>query len=108
MHLQLAQMLPVDENFLLLFQLDNRLTNGVEFMKLWNRYDADHSGFIEGDELKVMRRVRELREENCPLQDFMSNLIKQAHPNDDLDESKLEEYCQGVVRTFSIFGRAYD
>jgi hypothetical protein len=30
----LAQMLPVDENFLLLFQLDNRLTSSVDFMKV--------------------------------------------------------------------------
>lgn len=35
-------------------------------------------------------------------QDFMRNLIKQAHPNDDLNESKLEEYCQGVVRRFLL------
>lgn len=54
---QLAQVLPVDENFLLLFQLENRLTSSVEFMKLWHVYDADHNGFIEGAELEVMLQI---------------------------------------------------
>ena len=51
--LQLAQLLPMEENFLLLFRFDNPLESSVEFMKLWYQYDTDGSGFIEADELKV-------------------------------------------------------
>ena len=32
---QLAQLLPMEENFLLLFRFDNPLDSSVEFMKLW-------------------------------------------------------------------------
>ena len=51
--IQLAQLLPMEENFLLLFRFDNPLESSVEFMKLWYQYDTDGSGFIEADELKV-------------------------------------------------------
>ena len=50
---QLAQLLPMEENFLLLFRFDNPLESSVEFMKLWHQYDTDNSGYIEADELKV-------------------------------------------------------
>ena len=80
---EMAQLLPMEENFLLLFRFDNPLDSSVEFMKvristvhvdiqftvqlvvgihfhlmliyfqLWYQYDTDGSGFIEADELKV-------------------------------------------------------
>ena len=49
----MAQLLPIEENFFLLFRIDNPLDSSVEFMKLWYQYDADKSGYIEADELKV-------------------------------------------------------
>lgn len=73
--MQLAQLLPMEENFLLLFRFDNPLDSSVEFMKvicigtewnlvllssmkpfvqLWHQYDTDGSGSIEADELKVI------------------------------------------------------
>ncbi|GFV15404.1 calbindin-32 [Trichonephila clavipes] len=48
----LAQLLPLEESFLLLFRFDNPLESSVEFMKIWREYDSDGSGFIEADELK--------------------------------------------------------
>lgn len=50
---ELAQLLPMEENFLLLFRFDNPLDSSVEFMKIWREYDSDNSGYIEADELKV-------------------------------------------------------
>ena len=32
---EMAQLLPMEENFLLLFRFDNPLDSSVEFMKLW-------------------------------------------------------------------------
>ncbi|KAK3732074.1 hypothetical protein RRG08_026459 [Elysia crispata] len=49
---ELAQLLPMEENFLLLFRREHPLESSVEFMKTWRRYDEDHSGYIEADELK--------------------------------------------------------
>ncbi|PFX24946.1 calbindin-like [Stylophora pistillata] len=48
---ELANILPTEENFLAKFQHSNILTN-VDFFKVWNHYDQDHSGFIESDELE--------------------------------------------------------
>ncbi|BFZ13234.1 hypothetical protein BsWGS_16273 [Bradybaena similaris] len=49
---ELAQLLPMEENFLLLFRRNHPLESSVEFMKTWRKYDEDHSGYIEADELK--------------------------------------------------------
>jgi len=50
---EMAQILPTEENFLLLFRRENPLESSVEFMRVWREYDKDHSGYIEADELKV-------------------------------------------------------
>ncbi|CAL1535484.1 unnamed protein product [Lymnaea stagnalis] len=42
----------MEENFLLLFRREHPLESSVEFMKTWRKYDEDHSGYIEADELK--------------------------------------------------------
>lgn len=55
---ELAQLLPMEENFLLLFRFDNPLESSVEFMKIWREYDSDNSGYIEADELKVNNSLR--------------------------------------------------
>ncbi|XP_067930116.1 calbindin-32-like [Watersipora subatra] len=49
---EMAQVLPTDENFLVLFQLDHPLDSSVDFMKVWKKFDTDCSGFIEANELK--------------------------------------------------------
>lgn len=55
---ELAQLLPMEENFLLLFRFDNPLESSVEFMKIWREYDSDNSGYIEADELKVSENIK--------------------------------------------------
>ena len=42
-HFQLAQLLPMEENFLLLFRFDNPLESSVEFMKV-KQNKLDHFG----------------------------------------------------------------
>ncbi|KAM9308052.1 calbindin isoform 2-T2 [Gastrophryne carolinensis] len=76
----LAQILPTEENFLLFFR--QQLKSSEEFMQTWRRYDTDHSGFIENDELK----------------NFLKDLLKKA--NKPFEESKLEEYTLTILRMF--------
>uniref|UniRef100_A0A8C4NGC6 Secretagogin, EF-hand calcium binding protein n=1 Tax=Eptatretus burgeri TaxID=7764 RepID=A0A8C4NGC6_EPTBU len=45
-------LLPEDENFLLLFRQESLLDNSVEFMRIWRKYDVDHSGYISAEELR--------------------------------------------------------
>uniref|UniRef100_A0A8C9W1R3 Calbindin n=1 Tax=Scleropages formosus TaxID=113540 RepID=A0A8C9W1R3_SCLFO len=63
---ELVQILPTEENFLLFFR--QQLKSCAEFMQAWRNYDADHSGYIEADELKV-RQSYEKRCDfaNCPV-----------------------------------------
>ncbi|KAF7492950.1 Calbindin-32 [Sarcoptes scabiei] len=80
---EMAQLLPLDESFLLLFRFDNPLESSVEFMKIWREYDTDGSGFIEADELK----------------NFLKDLLKEAR-RDTIDEDKLIEYTDTLLQIF--------
>lgn len=80
---ELAQLLPMEENFLLLFRFDNPLDSSVEFMKIWKAYDRDNSGFIEADELK----------------NFLRDLLKEAN-KDNISEDKLIEYTDTMLQVF--------
>uniref|UniRef100_T1HBM6 EF-hand domain-containing protein n=1 Tax=Rhodnius prolixus TaxID=13249 RepID=T1HBM6_RHOPR len=80
---ELAQLLPMEENFLLLFRFDNPLESSVEFMKIWREYDTDVSGYIEADELK----------------NFLRDLLKEAKIND-VSEDKLIEYTDTMLQVF--------
>lgn len=81
---ELAQLLPMEENFLLLFRFDNPLESSVEFMKLWHQYDTDRSGFIEADELK----------------NFLRDLLKEAEKCQEVSEDKLIEYTDTMLQVF--------
>ncbi|ELK26206.1 Calbindin [Myotis davidii] len=70
---ELAHVLPTEENFLLLFRCQ-QLKSCEEFMKTWRKYDTDHSGFIETEELK----------------NFLKDLLEKA--NKAVDDAKLAEY----------------
>lgn len=80
---ELAQLLPLEESFLLLFRFDNPLESSVEFMKIWREYDSDNSGYIEADELK----------------NFLRDLLKEAK-KECLDEDKLVEYTDTLLQIF--------
>ncbi|XP_063054020.1 calbindin [Engraulis encrasicolus] len=77
---ELVQILPTEENFLLFFR--QQLKSCTEFMQAWRSYDADHSGYIEADELK----------------NFLKDLLQRAKKP--YDEKKLDEY---TVTTLKIF-----
>lgn len=81
---ELAQLLPMEENFLLLFRFDNPLDSSVEFMKIWREYDTDGSGYIEADELK----------------NFLRDLLKEAKKINDVTEDKLIEYTDTMLQVF--------
>lgn len=81
---ELAQLLPMEENFLLLFRFDNPLESSVEFMKIWREYDSDGSGYIEADELK----------------NFLRDLLKEAKKINDVSEDKLIEYTDTMLQVF--------
>merc|ERR1719431_1297455 len=81
---ELAQLLPMEENFLLLFRFDNPLESSVEFMKLWYQYDTDGSGYIEADELK----------------NFLRDLLSEAHKAQEVTEDKLIEYTDTMLQVF--------
>jgi len=80
---ELAQLLPLEESFLLLFRFDNPLESSVEFMKIWREYDTDNSGYIEADELKH----------------FLRDLLKEAK-KEPIDEDKLIEYTDTLLSIF--------
>ncbi|CAG2164160.1 unnamed protein product [Oppiella nova] len=80
---ELAQLLPLEESFLLLFRFDNPLESSVEFMKIWREYDTDGSGYIEADELK----------------NFLKDLLKEAK-RESIDEDKLIEYTDTLLNIF--------
>lgn len=81
---ELAQLLPMEENFLLLFRFDNPLDSSVEFMKIWREYDADGSGYIEADELK----------------NFLRDLLTEAQRDKEVTEDKLIEYTDTMLQVF--------
>ncbi|XP_022667712.1 calbindin-32-like isoform X2 [Varroa jacobsoni] len=95
---ELAQLLPLEEGFLLLFRFDNPLDSSVEFMKIWRDYDTDGSGFIEADELK----------------NFLKDLLREAK-RDNIEEDKLIEYTdtlgaskltrEDIERVFALYDR---
>ncbi|KAL8564601.1 Calbindin-32 [Nucella lapillus] len=81
---ELAQILPMEENFLLLFRRDHPLESSVEFMKVWREYDTDHSGFIEADELKM----------------FLHDLLKQCKKDSEVTEEQLITYADTMLQLF--------
>eukprot|EP00105_Crassostrea_gigas_P030463 XP_011452774.2 PREDICTED: calbindin-32 isoform X2 [Crassostrea gigas] len=81
---ELAQILPTEETFLLLFRRDNPLESSVEFMKVWREFDKDRSGYIEADELK----------------NFLLHLLKQSKRDNDVSEEQLITYTDTVLQLF--------
>ncbi|XP_073787452.1 secretagogin-like isoform X1 [Danio rerio] len=77
-----AAVLPEQENFLLLFRMETRLDNSVEFMRIWRCYDADSSGYISTAELKG----------------FLQDLLHQHHTQ--VTPARLEEYTITMIKIF--------
>ncbi|XP_045193627.2 calbindin-32-like isoform X2 [Mercenaria mercenaria] len=81
---ELAQILPMEQNFLLLFRRDHPLDSSVEFMKIWRAYDSDHSGYIEADELK----------------NFLHDLLKRSKKDSEVSEEQLIIYADTMLQLF--------
>ncbi|KAL3858753.1 hypothetical protein ACJMK2_009006 [Sinanodonta woodiana] len=81
---ELAQILPMEENFLLFFRRNNPLESSVEFMKIWRQYDTDHSGYIEADELK----------------NFLRDLLRQSNRDTDVTDEQLITYADTMLQLF--------
>ncbi|KAK1794981.1 hypothetical protein P4O66_010172 [Electrophorus voltai] len=77
---ELAKILPTEENFFLFFR--QQVKSCAEFMEAWRKYDADHSGYIESDELK----------------NFLSDLLQRAKKT--YDEQKLQDYTATMFKIF--------
>ncbi|XP_015261544.1 PREDICTED: calbindin [Gekko japonicus] len=78
---ELAQILPTEENFLLFFRCQ-QLKSSEDFMQIWRKYDSDHSGYMDAEELKG----------------FLKDLLQKA--NKQIDDSKLTEYTDIMLRMF--------
>ncbi|CAF0777016.1 unnamed protein product [Didymodactylos carnosus] len=88
---ELAEILPTEENFLLLFRKDNPLESSVDFMKVWKEFDIDCSGYIEADELKQF--IKTLLEKR-----------KGGKAYEPIREEKLIEYTDTILQIFDTNG----
>ncbi|PAA72721.1 hypothetical protein BOX15_Mlig021119g1 [Macrostomum lignano] len=82
---ELAQMLPTEENFLLLFRRSNPLSSSVEFIRVWRQFDRDSSGHIDADELG----------------DFLRHILGEKR---DVGEERMKEYRDTILRLFDRNG----
>lgn len=85
---ELAQMLPTDQSFLLLFRRDNPLESSVEFMRIWKQFDKDNSGQIDKDELR----------------DFLRYLLQERQQEASVSDEKLSEYADAILKLFDANG----
>lgn len=97
---ELAQLLPIEESFKLLFKFENQCDSSVEFMRIWNKYDTDSSGSIDSNELR----------------NFLRDLINTSHQvqalgapgsgatklktSSSVEEDKLDEYTETLLKIF--------
>uniref|UniRef100_A0A1I8GC46 Calbindin-32 n=1 Tax=Macrostomum lignano TaxID=282301 RepID=A0A1I8GC46_9PLAT len=97
---ELSQILPTEENFLLLFRRNNPVDSSVEFMRIWKQFDKDNSGFIEADELKDFLKSI-LDSADKPLQLFDQNRDGKLQ----LSEMARKISSSDIDRVFSLYDR---
>uniref|UniRef100_A0A672RRE0 Calretinin-like n=1 Tax=Sinocyclocheilus grahami TaxID=75366 RepID=A0A672RRE0_SINGR len=91
-----------------------------QFLDIWNKFDADGNGCIEGKELEHFIRELELARKSAvshvqkydtdrsgyieanELKGFLSDLLKKA--NRHYDDKKLNEYTQTILKMFDLNG----
>lgn len=98
---ELAQLLPIEESFKLLFKFENQCDSSVEFMRIWNKYDTDSSGAIDSNELRNF--LRDLINTNHAQVASGAAVAGQAKPirkTGSLEEDKLDEYTETLLKIF--------
>ncbi|GAV06428.1 hypothetical protein RvY_16423-4 [Ramazzottius varieornatus] len=81
---ELAKLLPLDENFLLIFRYNIPLESGVDFIRIWKKFDRDYSGQIDVTELK----------------EFLRQLIVLSKPRTEIDDATLHEYADTIMKIY--------
>ncbi|XP_055342386.1 calbindin-32-like isoform X1 [Paramacrobiotus metropolitanus] len=84
---ELVSLLPVEESVYLAFRLDCGPTRGVDYMKIWHKYDEDNSGYIESHELK--RFLRDI-----------ANNGRSSREQFPLDDSQLDNYAKTIMAIY--------
>jgi len=100
---ELAQLLPLEESFKLLFKFENQVDSSVEFMKIWTKYDSDASGHIEANELRNFLRdlITSNQSSNTATSAGPSGQgTKLARKPNSIDEDKLDEYTETLLKIF--------
>ncbi|XP_074599723.1 calbindin-32-like [Brevipalpus obovatus] len=80
---EFAQLVPLEENFSIIFDGCNHLKSNVYFMKLWKKYDIDRSGCIDSSEFSKL------------LGDFYSKVKKKT-----VKPEELGDICDIVLEIF--------
>ncbi|PFX24943.1 calretinin-like [Stylophora pistillata] len=78
---ELAQILPTEQNFLLQFHRESKISS-VEFMKIWNHYDAYREGYLEKKHLRG----------------FFKDLLTVNNPH--VSPQRIEELVNGALDSF--------
>jgi Ca2+-binding EF-hand superfamily protein len=80
---EMAEILPTEENFLVLFRRENWFDSGADFMKIWTEFDRDNSGFIESNELKY----------------FIVKALEKSKKTE-VPNEKIDEYTDTIVLNY--------
>lgn len=103
---ELAQLLPLEEGFKLLFKFENQVDSSVEFMKIWTKYDTDASGYIDANELRnFLRDLIATNQANGSAGGVgggtgLGNNCRPMRKVTSIDEDKLDEYTDTLLKIF--------
>lgn len=97
---ELAQLLPLEESFKLLFKFENQVDSSVEFMKIWTKYDTDASGYIDANELRDFLRDLIATNQSDSSGIGCATVSKAPRRPTSIDEDKLDEYVETLLKIF--------
>jgi len=85
---ELSKILPTEENFLLQFRRKCADLTSVDFMKIWNHYDADGNGYLDSGEIQafcydLMSKKKGRRVTKKSLEEFTTGILELYDKNKD-------------------------
>ena len=84
---ELAQILPVEENFLFLIRQEKILGSASDFLKVWSSIDSDNSGYIEANELS----------------NFITKCLQsRIDKGNQISDEKIEDYTDALVKRLRL------